>query len=91
MSDQVEFRLQDYRLLEPSFDRVVSVGVFEVAETSSASVAPSSCPITRLHLAKNKHTFAKRQREIEKKRKAEQKRLKKQKIPQPKDLDTFSG
>jgi len=29
LSDQVEFRLQDYRLLEPSFDRIVSVGMFE--------------------------------------------------------------
>ena len=29
LSDRVEFRLQDYRLLEPSFDRIVSVGMFE--------------------------------------------------------------
>jgi len=29
LSGQVEFRLQDYRLLEPSFDRIVSVGMFE--------------------------------------------------------------
>jgi len=42
-------------------------------------------------LAKNKHTFAKRQREMEKRRKAEQKRLKKHKTPQPSDLDQLSG
>ncbi|MGV8996910.1 MAG: class I SAM-dependent methyltransferase [Parvibaculaceae bacterium] len=29
LSDRVEFRLQDYRLLEPEFDRIVSVGMFE--------------------------------------------------------------
>ena len=36
-------------------------------------------------MAKNRHTFAKRQREVEKKRKAEEKRLKKHKTPQPND------
>lgn len=49
-------------------------------------VAPRGFP-----LAKNKHTFAKRQREMEKRRKAEQKRLKKHKTPQPSDLDQLSG
>ncbi len=29
LADHVEFRLQDYRLLEPEFDRIVSVGMFE--------------------------------------------------------------
>jgi len=29
LSHQVEFRLQDYRELEPAFDRIVSVGMFE--------------------------------------------------------------
>lgn len=29
ISDRVEFRLQDYRLLEAGFDRIVSVGMFE--------------------------------------------------------------
>ncbi len=29
LSHLVEFRLQDYRLVEPSFDRIVSVGMFE--------------------------------------------------------------
>jgi len=42
-------------------------------------------------LAKNKHTYAKRQREMEKRRKAEQKRLKKHKTPQPSDLEQLSG
>ncbi|MGB3811557.1 MAG: cyclopropane-fatty-acyl-phospholipid synthase family protein [Parvibaculum sp.] len=29
LADRVEFHLQDYRTLEPSFDRIVSVGMFE--------------------------------------------------------------
>src|SRR3546814_12898993 len=29
LSDRVQFHLQDYRTLEPSFDRIVSVGMFE--------------------------------------------------------------
>jgi len=29
LADRVDFRLQDYRLLEPEFDRIVSVGMFE--------------------------------------------------------------
>ncbi len=29
LSDKVEFRLQDYRLIEEKFDRIVSVGMFE--------------------------------------------------------------
>lgn len=29
LADRVRFQLQDYRLLEPSFDRIVSVGMFE--------------------------------------------------------------
>jgi len=29
LSDQVEFRLQDYRLIKENFDRIVSVGMFE--------------------------------------------------------------
>ncbi|HEY4343505.1 MAG TPA: cyclopropane-fatty-acyl-phospholipid synthase family protein [Parvibaculum sp.] len=29
LSDRVKFHLQDYRTLEPSFDRIVSVGMFE--------------------------------------------------------------
>ena len=42
-------------------------------------------------MAKNKHTFAKRQREMEKRRKAEQKRLKKHKTPQPSDQEQLFG
>jgi len=34
---------------------------------------------------RNQHSFAKRQREIAKKRKAEEKRLKRQKVPQGSD------
>jgi hypothetical protein len=43
-------------------------------------------------MAKNRHTFAKRQREVEKKRKAEEKRLKKHKTPQPNDtMGLYNG
>lgn len=54
-------------------------------------VRPLPTPSNEVPLAKNKHTFEKRQREMEKKRKAENKRLKKHKTPQPSDLDTLSG
>ncbi len=39
-------------------------------------------------MAKNRHTFAKRQREIEKKRKAEEKRARRRAKNQPPDAET---
>jgi hypothetical protein len=42
-------------------------------------------------VAKNQHTFAKRQRELAKKQKAEEKRMKRQKSTRPDDSDGASA
>ncbi len=81
-------------LPQPSFDHYVD----SINDSAAPDVEPTRFFVGAIYrrpkrypLAKNKHTYAKRQREMEKRRKAEQKRLKKHKTPQPSDTDQLTG
>ena len=48
LADRVEFRLQDYRDVSETFDRIVSVGMFEhVGATGTTNSSPKSALCSR--------------------------------------------